>query len=175
MEQLGGQLRVQSDVGKGSRFSFLIPLSITVEPPPLLSKKLSLASIRVTPPAAVLGEIKSLVTALAASHITPLSLSARSTTRSPTPDGSHPRITARPLSESPVPDSGMLQAANAPVAVQTAEQKTSSGLPSMNKISSPSIRASPLGLPLPSVSLDTAKLRVLVVEVSTDFVAFDHP
>jgi hypothetical protein len=31
VEQLGGQLRVNSTIGKGSRFSFLIPLALSVE------------------------------------------------------------------------------------------------------------------------------------------------
>ena len=31
VEQLGGRLRVHSDVGKGSRFSFLIPLTVSGE------------------------------------------------------------------------------------------------------------------------------------------------
>ena len=36
VEQLGGQLRVQSDLGKGSHFSFLIPL--TIAPPDFASR-----------------------------------------------------------------------------------------------------------------------------------------
>lgn len=52
VEQLGGQLRVDSTVDKGSRFSFLIPLMLSSEshslPPPVIPQTASIDTERLT-------------------------------------------------------------------------------------------------------------------------------
>ncbi|KAF9267585.1 hypothetical protein L218DRAFT_1074312 [Marasmius fiardii PR-910] len=75
VEQLGGQLRVESKVGEGSRFSFLIPLSLTVEGDKSESSTSasgsSLSSLRSRAVSNVSAEckIESLVEALSSSHM----------------------------------------------------------------------------------------------------------
>ncbi|KIY71736.1 hypothetical protein CYLTODRAFT_450579 [Cylindrobasidium torrendii FP15055 ss-10] len=93
VEQLGGQLRVESTVGEGSRFSFLIPLSLpganTDKNSASGSSRASSMSsleqqIRSGSSSANSGqEIESLVKALSASHIPPKVQSADSLSGSP--------------------------------------------------------------------------------------------
>ena len=75
VEQLGGQLRVESEVNKGSRFSFLIPLSLSVSgnvsttsrssASPRPSSNMSMTS----PSRTQSTEIENLVNALSSSHL----------------------------------------------------------------------------------------------------------
>ncbi|KAJ7070009.1 hypothetical protein C8F01DRAFT_1114955 [Mycena amicta] len=101
VEQLGGQLRVDSKVGEGSRFSFLIPLSLSadgedlvVRSSPKTSSNNSSRSLQVRSHPSSLessGEIESLVEALSSSHMV-----------SPSPTGSGSRH-RRTRSSSPDP------------------------------------------------------------------------
>ncbi|KAF7322650.1 ATP-binding cassette transporter [Mycena chlorophos] len=82
VEQLGGQLRVESKVGEGSRFSFLIPLSLSADGEDLLmshshsssrgssnnsNKSLQVRSRKTSLDSS--GEIESLVEAISSSHM----------------------------------------------------------------------------------------------------------
>ncbi|KAK0201594.1 hypothetical protein DFS33DRAFT_1348574 [Desarmillaria ectypa] len=84
VEQLGGQLRVDSRVEQGSRFSFLIPLSFyTGKANPLSSSSRASSSdslrIRSRPPSINSGnEIDSLVEAISSNHMGPKSSSQKS-------------------------------------------------------------------------------------------------
>lgn len=84
VEQLGGQLRVDSRVEQGSRFSFLIPLSFhTGAANPLSSSSQASSSdslrIRSRPPSInSSNEIDSLVEAISSNHMGPKSLSPKS-------------------------------------------------------------------------------------------------
>src|ERR1700733_9220758 len=77
VEQLGGQLRVESEVDEGSRFSFLIPLALPVEdntkptfPSSGHSEKSLDGSIAVRPRrSSQSSEIECLVEALTSNHI----------------------------------------------------------------------------------------------------------
>ncbi|KAF7365436.1 ATP-binding cassette transporter [Mycena venus] len=98
VEQLGGQLRVESKVNEGSRFSFLIPLALSEEgdelvmtSPAASSNNSSLKSLRVRSRKPSLessgstGEIDSLVEALSSNHMASQSLHHRRT-RSSSPN-----------------------------------------------------------------------------------------
>ncbi len=96
VEQLGGQLRVDSKVMEGSRFSFLIPLSLLGEGSEMSSsssKQSSTSSLRIRSRAPSINagnEIDSLVEALASNHM--------SSTSSPAPaerEGSSPLLSSK--------------------------------------------------------------------------------
>ncbi|KAF9013357.1 hypothetical protein BDQ17DRAFT_1386916 [Cyathus striatus] len=74
IEQLGGQLRVDSKVDEGSRFSFLIPLSLSMEPeserPATPGSQHS--STRSGSMKSIRSEIDELVEALSADHMVPI-------------------------------------------------------------------------------------------------------
>ncbi|KAF7299237.1 ATP-binding cassette transporter [Mycena indigotica] len=100
VEQLGGQLRVESKVNEGSRFSFLIPLSLSADgdglmkprTPPRTSSNNSSKSLQVRSRQGSLdssGEIDSLVEALASNHMlspSPTGSSSHRRTRSSSPE-----------------------------------------------------------------------------------------
>ncbi|KAJ7695709.1 phytochrome-like protein [Mycena rosella] len=118
VEQLGGQLRVESKVGDGSRFSFLIPLALSgdgdeliIASPATSSNNSSLKSLRVrsrTQSIDSLGAIDSLVEALSSNHMgTPASSSQEAFhRRAPSPIDLHPSTIAVPGIFG-VPDSNM--------------------------------------------------------------------
>ncbi|KAK1226603.1 hypothetical protein PQX77_010419 [Marasmius sp. AFHP31] len=89
VEQLGGQLRVESKVAEGSRFSFLIPLSLTVDEKAGSVASRSSSSFssslrsRVSSEKSGEHEIDSLVEALSSSHMSKASSKANSKANSP--------------------------------------------------------------------------------------------
>ncbi|KAF7314265.1 ATP-binding cassette transporter [Mycena kentingensis (nom. inval.)] len=105
VEQLGGQLRVESKVGEGSQFSFLIPLALATVGEELVSssrtssnnsaKSLQVRSRRTS--LASSGELDSLVEAISSSHMI-----------SPSPTGSGGNSHKRTRSSSPEPTTHQL-------------------------------------------------------------------
>ncbi|KAJ6557231.1 hypothetical protein DFH09DRAFT_1280009 [Mycena vulgaris] len=95
VEQLGGQLRVESKVGEGSRFSFLIPLALSddgdglvMTSPAASSHHSSLTSLRIRSrkqSADSVGDIDSLVQALSSNYMFPPSEACHRRTRSSSP------------------------------------------------------------------------------------------
>ncbi|KAJ7163265.1 hypothetical protein C8R46DRAFT_1177450 [Mycena filopes] len=96
VEQLGGQLRVESKVGEGSRFSFLIPLALSADGDELVMSSPGTSSnnssLRRSRRRSIDsgGAIDSLVEALASSHMI-----------SPSPQGSHHKRTRSSSPEAP--------------------------------------------------------------------------
>ncbi|KAJ7043873.1 phytochrome-like protein [Mycena alexandri] len=178
VEQLGGQLRVESKLGEGSRFSFLIPLALSADgdelvmsSPAASSNNSSLRRSR-TGSMDSGGQIDSLVEAIAASHMI-----------SPSPQGSQHR---RTRSSSPEPQpltmNGVFGVSDSSIPLRPikvdgygvdAPVTPPSGDES-RKSSPPALEASPSlgqitpptpGLGSPPRPLDDAsKLRVLIVE-----------
>lgn len=82
VERLGGQLRVNSKIGEGSRFSCLLPFTIATSfngPP----EKKSTSTDEAGSGASGTSEIDSLVEALSSSHMAPHKLGVQARTRNP--------------------------------------------------------------------------------------------
>jgi hypothetical protein len=94
VEQLGGQLRVDSRVDDGSRFSFLLPFSVA-DPNSFTSRDVAVISPEDGSASGPNSEIDSLVSAISASHMVP---HAPSTSPRPVPRRPRPRK-VRPPSE----------------------------------------------------------------------------
>ncbi|KAF9068635.1 hypothetical protein BDP27DRAFT_1223986 [Rhodocollybia butyracea] len=158
VEQLGGQLRVESKVDEGSRFTFLLPLSISTEVPDMAattSRSSSLGSLRKNS-----NEIDSIVEALSSSHV-PANASQQS---SPSPPGDESQrlsqqIRSRksslgtfPVSDSPYPVR--------PIKVSELQVERTSQPPT------PAMLTSAEGAVGPSYSdkPQKASLRILIVE-----------
>ncbi|KAJ7134984.1 hypothetical protein C8R43DRAFT_894662 [Mycena crocata] len=175
VEQLGGQLRVESKVDEGSRFSFLIPLSLPTEgdelaiPSSAPSTNSSLASLRVrSRKPSLTGEIDSLVEALSPNHMVS---SPQESLHKRTGFSSPPEVLASKLGVFDVSDSGMplrpikvdgfaIEAPGSP-----AEETTGFVFPAIKPASvleviAPSTPVSPQEQPFE----DPSKLRVLIVE-----------
>ncbi|KAJ7134353.1 hypothetical protein C8R44DRAFT_610147 [Mycena epipterygia] len=170
VEQLGGQLRVESKVNEGSKFSFLIPLALSVEgeefptsSPSPSSKNSSLKSlIRSRKPSLdSVSQIDSLVEALSSNHMVgsnPMSSSPSDTPLPTTKPGvfgvSDSSTPLRPVKvDGFAIDSPVIEDVNPFLSVLDTS-------PSLGDISSPP----PLSLVAPQGTEDPSKLRVLIVE-----------
>lgn len=183
--RLGGQLRVESKVGEGSRFSFLIPLALSVDGEGLVmsspagsSNNSSLKSLRSRKTSLDSGgDIDSLVEALSSNHMV-----------SASPHGSyHKRTRSSSPVEGPLPTNqpGVFGIADSsmplrPVKVDGFTVDTPAATPARegNSYGFPTLEASPEQAdelpPTPSIIIpetpfsdDPSKLRVLIVEVDT--------
>lgn len=186
VEQLGGQLRVNSTVGKGSRFSFLMPLALSVER--TLSRQgrssLSSGSSRASPGMHTSSrsssvrsggfaenDINNLVEALSSNHETSVSREFLLTDAGRQAEGSRSS-----LNHTPRPSTGILEATDSQVPIRPVKIHSLNTEIPLRKSTPPRSNAEgtiPNVLrqpsPTPHVSaekLAQGKLRVLIVEVS---------
>ncbi|KAK0464727.1 GAF domain-like protein [Desarmillaria tabescens] len=173
VEQLGGQLRVDSKVEQGSRFSFLIPLSFYAGGPNSLSSSSRASSsdslrIRSRPPSINSGkEIDSLVEAISSSHMGPKSSSQKS---SPSLEDQRnidgfPKISSRKRSE------GTFEVVGSQVPVRPIKMDENINTPSANLRPASSVarsshgnRAAASAEPPGPSQKHSSQLRVLIVE-----------
>ncbi|KAK0201599.1 hypothetical protein DFS33DRAFT_1385902 [Desarmillaria ectypa] len=172
VEQLGGQLRVDSRVEQGSRFSFLIPLSFyTGKANPLSSSSRASSSdslrIRSRPPSINSGnEIDSLVEAISSNHMGPKSSSQKS---SPSLEDERkidgfPNIPSRKQSE------GTFEVVGSQVPVRPIKMDENINTPSANLRPGTVARSTHGSRPLASAELGSSQkrapsqMRVLIVE-----------
>jgi len=162
VQQLGGQLRVESKENEGSRFSFLIPLTRTGTPTNSSRSSSSLSSLHRSSRASLQSnpgkEIDSLVEALGSSHMDTRSNTSKSS--------SSPRNSIEgPPSPSGRPGTIDVPGSNIPLrAVKVNEYDTNTpAVPSRpGSDLSPSI---PRSRKTSQTDADAEKLRVLIVEV----------
>ncbi|KAJ7718110.1 hypothetical protein DFH07DRAFT_860520 [Mycena maculata] len=181
VEQLGGQLRVESKVDEGSRFSFLIPLvlsedgdGLVIRSPVPSSHTSSLKSLTRSRKSSLESgvEIDSLVEALSASHmVVPSpheSIHSRTRTRSSSPNAipvGSAKTGVFGVSDSSVPlrpvkvDGFSVDPLATPSGV---ERENYTFPPLLEK--SPDVPPSPSATPQTLFSDDLSKLRVLIVE-----------
>lgn len=174
VEQLGGQLRVDSRVEQGSRFSFLIPLSFHTGAANPLSSSSQASSpdslrIRSRPPSInSSNEIDSLVEAISSNHMGPKSSSPKSSPSLKDQrniDGS-PNIPSTKRSE------GTFEVVGSQVPVRPIKMDENINTPSANlRLGTVALRSTQGSHAASSAELDPSqkcapsKLRVLIVEV----------
>lgn len=180
VEQLGGQLRVNSKVDEGSSFSFLIPLALTVEDEPFVQRSGSSqesgnsTSLRPAIHAQSISnlsgdQIESLVEALASNHMS--SGSVESSPRSSYTSLEDVTTSSTPVNRIPFGTFGVTgsQVSVRPVKIDnfgldlsTQRRHSSSG---RNSALEPTRRTPKYASP------ESAKLRVLIVEVDVFLVS----
>ncbi|KAK0487234.1 phytochrome-like protein [Armillaria novae-zelandiae] len=172
VEQLGGQLRVDSRVEQGSRFSFLIPLSFHTGGPNTLSSSSRESSsdslrIRSRPPSInSANEIDSLVEAISSNHMGPKSSSPQ-----PSPSlEDQGKIDGFPNYSKPRSE-GTFEVVGSHVPVRPIKMDENINTPSANlrlgsvpMRSAPGNRAATSAALGPSQKCAPSKLRVLIVE-----------
>lgn len=173
VQQLGGQLRVDSKVNEGSQFSFLIPLSLSSEAGSELSlspRSSHRTSIRLRSRASSTGssEIDSLVEALASNHMI-------SQTNSTSAGGSLEAIEVTPAPTLPIIGVFPVTDSNVPVRpIKVDDFHSDRDYPSAKDPPQRILPSYPPNLNADRSNLGSAKLRILLVEVgNTDsYVAY---
>jgi hypothetical protein len=169
VEQLGGQLRVESKVDEGSQFTFLLPLSLSTEVPDVAVTATNHSNSSLESLCKNSNAIDSIVEALSTSHV-PANASQQS---SPSPSdesqrsSQHPRKSSLgtiPVSDSPYP----VRPINVPEL--QVERTSQPPIPAMSTSGEKAVEGHG---PSHSDKLQKGSLRILIVEVSFALLFFE--